>query len=152
MAIQQAASERAPRAPWHLWVVGVFFVVLHVGGVYDQIMLLSQNAGYFQQQGFGDAQIAYFTNYPLLRALIWIVAIWGGLAASILLLLRTRFTYPVALTALVAQVILIIVTFGFLNRWQMFGPRFSLFDFTILFLTAGLVLYCRTMFLRGVLR
>lgn len=152
MALQQASSERAQRPPWHLWVVGLFFVALHVVGVYDQVMLLSQNAGYFQQQGLEEAQVAYFTSYPLPRALVWIVAIWGGLAASSLLLLRSRFAFPVALTAFVAQVILIIITFGFLNRWQVFGPRFSLFDFTILFLTAGLVLYCRAMSVRGVLR
>ncbi|HEU4324264.1 MAG TPA: hypothetical protein VFS21_14020 [Roseiflexaceae bacterium] len=152
MSLQQASSEYAQQPPWHLWAVGLLFLVLHLGGVYDQAMLLSQHAGYFQQQGFGDAQIAYFTDYPLLRALVWITALWGGLIASILLLLRSRFAFAVALIGFAAQVILIIETFGFLNRWQLFGPWLSLFDFSVLFLTVGFVLYCRTMLVRGVLR
>jgi hypothetical protein len=45
-----------------------------------------------------------------------------------LLLRRNRQAFPVALSALAAQGVLILVTFGFLNRWQMFGRGLSLFD------------------------
>ena len=31
--------------PWHLWIVGVFFVLLNGAGAYDHIMTLGQDAG-----------------------------------------------------------------------------------------------------------
>jgi hypothetical protein len=54
--------------------------------------------------------------------------------------------------AFAAQVVIIIVTFGFLNRWQMFGLGLSMFDMAILLLVGGLVWYCRTMMVREALR
>ena len=53
--------------------------------------------------GYGFAQIAYFANYPVLPAIFWTVAVCGAVAASVLLLLRSRYTVPVALVALCAQ-------------------------------------------------
>ncbi len=65
MHILKTSSQDKQQPPLHFWVVGLFFVLLHVLGIYDQVMLLSQNGTYFQQQNLGEAQIAYFTNYPL---------------------------------------------------------------------------------------
>ncbi len=53
--------------------------------------------------GYGFAQIAYFANYPVLPAIFWTVAVCGAVAASVLLLLRSRSTVPVALVVLCAQ-------------------------------------------------
>ena len=148
----ETSSDRRLETPWHLWIVGLFFILLMGAGAYDYVVTHAQDADYFQSQGYDDTQIAYFEDYPLLPAVFWTIGVWGALAASILLLLRTRWATTVAVIALVSQLCLDLVTFGFMDRWQVFGPWLSLFDGAILLLTAGLSLYCRAMSARGVLR
>ncbi len=139
-------------APWHLWVIGMVFVLLNLGGAYDYVMALSENADYFRSQNYNSDQIGYFTDYPLLPAIFWTLGVWCGLLAAILLLVRTRWSVPVAVTGLAGQVILDILTFGFRDRWQILGPRLALFDLGVLLLTTGFVIYCRTQASRGTLR
>jgi hypothetical protein len=148
----ETSLDRRQGPQWHLWIVGLFFVLLNAAGAYDYVMTLGQDADYFQSQDYDDTQIAYFEDYPILPAVFWTIGVWGALAASILLLLRSRWATPVAVIALVSQLCLDLVTFGFIDRWQIFGPQRSLFDGAILLLTAVLSLYCRAMSARGVLR
>jgi hypothetical protein len=140
------------RPSWHLWVVGLFFALLYGAGAYDYVMTHRHDADYFASQNYGDAQIAYFTDYPLVPDVFWTIAVWGALTASMLLLLRRRWAIPVALVALIAQVCLDVVTFAFMDRWQILGTRLALFDGGVLLLTLGLLLYCRAMAARDVLR
>jgi hypothetical protein len=132
--------------------VGLFFALLNCVGAYDHVMTLSHNADYLRSQDYGCVQIEYLQDYPLLPAIFWTIGVWGALAASFLLLFRARWAAPVAGIALVSQIALTLVTFGLMDRWRVFGPWLSLFDLAILLLTAGLVLYCRAMVVRGVLR
>jgi hypothetical protein len=140
------------RPPWHLWVVGLFFVLLYGAGAYDYVMTRSRDAAYFASQNYDDTQIAYFIDYPIVPAVFWTVAVWGALAASMLLLVRSRWATPVVLVALIAQLCLDVITFAFMDRWQILGPRLAVFDGGILLLTLGLLLYCRAMSARAVLR
>ncbi|MGK8522541.1 hypothetical protein ACRS6B_13725 [Nocardia asteroides] len=150
--MRETAPGTRRAAPWHLWVIGTVFVLLNLGGAYDHVMALSENADYFRSQNYNGGQIGYFTDYPLVLAVFWTLGVWGALLAAILLLLRTRWAVPVAVTALAGQVILDILTFGFRDRWQILGARLALFDLAVLLLTAGFVLYCRTQKSRGTLR
>jgi hypothetical protein len=140
------------RPPWHFWAIGLFFVLLYGAGAYDYVMTRRHDAAYFASQNYDDTQIAYFTDYPIVPAVFWTVAVWGALAASMLLLVRSRWATPVVLVALIAQLCLDVVTFAFMDRWQILGPRLALFDGGILLLTLGLLLYCRAMSARTVLR
>jgi hypothetical protein len=45
-----------------------------------------------------------------------------------------------------------VVTFAFMDRWLTLGPRLALLDGAVLLLTLGLLLYCRAMSARDVLR
>lgn len=152
MPRSKTPSERRHGMPWHLWIVGLFFVLLNGAGAYDQVMTLRRDADYFRSQNYDATKIAYFTDCPLLPAVFWTIAVWGALAASIWLLLRIRWATPAAAIALMSQLCLDLVTFGYMDRWRVFGPWQSLFDGGILLLTAGLVLYCRRMSTRDVLR
>jgi hypothetical protein len=140
------------RLPWHFWVVGPFFVLLYGAGAYDYVMTHRRDAAYFASQGYGDAQIGYFTDYPLVPDVFWTVAVWGALCAALLLLFRSRWAIPVVLIALIFQVCLDVITFAFMERWQILGPRLALFDAGVLLLTVGLLFYCRAMSRRDVLR
>jgi hypothetical protein len=110
------------------------------------------DAAYFASQDYDDPQIAYFTDYPLVPDVFWTIAVWGALAAAILLLFRSRWAVQVVLVALIFQVCLDVVTFAFMDRWQILGTRLALFDGGVLLLTVGLAFYCRAMSARDVLR
>lgn len=85
-----APCETAPAtrrtAPWHLWAVGIGFVLLNFGGVYDYVMALNENADYFRSQNYNSEQIQYFTDYPVAPAVFWTLGVWDSLLAAILLL------------------------------------------------------------------
>lgn len=147
--VRSPGVSRPSETPWHLWVVGVFFHVLSLAGARDSVLSLTLNKEYFEAKGFGTAQIAYFTDYP--HVPLWTVAVAGGIVSALLLLSRSRWAVPVALVSAGANLCLVLATFGFKDRWNVFGPWMSLFDFVILALTFGLWAYCRAMLSRGVL-
>jgi hypothetical protein len=140
------------RLPWHFWVVGPFYVLLYGAGAYDYAMTHRRDAAYFTSQDYDDAQIAYFSDYPLVPDVFWTVAVWGALCAAALLLFRSRWAIPVVLVALTSQVCLDVITFAFMDRWQILGPRLAVFDGGVLLLTVGLLFYCRAMAARDLLR
>ncbi|MFC9999959.1 hypothetical protein [Nocardia sp. NPDC127526] len=137
--------------PWHLWPIGLFFLLLNAIGAYDYIETHTHNAEYFARQGYGPEQIAYFTDYPVVPLVFWTINIAAGLVTAALLLFRSRRGVFAAATATISQLCLQAVSFGFMDRWSTLGPRLGLFDIGVLVLTALLWWYCRTMRDKGVL-
>lgn len=133
--------------PWHLWPIAVIFLALYGIGAYDFVQTQLGSADYFAAQGYGPAQIAYFTDYPLVPLVFWTVNIVAGLAGGVLLLLRARWSAPVIATAAFAQLCLQVITFGFLDRWAILGPRLSIPDIAVLLITFAVWCYARR--LRG---
>lgn len=138
-------------APWHLWVVGAIFLVLYAIGAYDYLQVQAQSDAYFQDQGYGPAQVAYFADYPLVPMVFWTVNVAGGLAAVVLLVVRSRWAVLAAAIAALSQFCLQIITFGFMDRWSILGPRLSLTDIGVMVLTFGLWLYGHRLRRRNVL-
>ena len=65
-------------------------------GAYDYVQTRRHDAGYFHYQGYGPVQIEYFSQYPVAPLVFWTVNIVSGLAAVVLLLLRSRWAVGVA--------------------------------------------------------
>ncbi len=145
-------SDHIKKTPWHLWFVALFFLLLNIFGLYDYIMVLDLNEAYFKSQNFGSPIITYFTYYPLLPRIFWTIGVTSGVITPILILMRTRWAVWLAFVCVISLGCLHIITFGFMNRWNVFGPWLSLFDTSIFLLTVGLYLYCRRMSARGVLQ
>ncbi|MEQ4723476.1 hypothetical protein [Nonomuraea sp. B19D2] len=133
-------------------MVGLVLLALYLVGARDYMLTRTLNQGYFGEQGYGPAQIAYFTDYPAIPAIFWTINIAAGLAAAVLLLFRSRRATLAALIAATSQLCLLVITFGFMDRWAILGPRFSLIDIGVWVLTVGLWLYCHAVHRRGVLR
>jgi hypothetical protein len=141
------------KAPWHLWLVGGFALVFNSIGALDYVMTRRQDPAYFELLGYDAAHIAYFEHYPVLPAIFWTVGVFGAVAASFLLLFRSRRTVPVALVALCAQAGLDIISFVFMDRLSVFGIRQSVFDILVpLGLAAVLYWYAVVISRGGVLR
>lgn len=139
-------------APWHLWSIAIVFIFLYSQGVYDYFMVLEPNLDYYESQGFGQEHLDYFTNYPPIPKVFWTAGVFSGLMAPVLLLFRSRWSIFLSLISAASQLILAVVTFGLMRRWDVYGPWISLFDMAIVALTFGMYLYCRLMHSRGVLR
>ena len=85
-------------APWHLWVVGGLSLLWNAFGAYDYTMTQSGNAAYLhaaaEQMGVTAQQAyEYFSSFPAWMVAFWALGVWGALAGSVLLLLRTRFAF-----------------------------------------------------------
>lgn len=153
IAIVANTSFRARIAtPWHLWVAGALFLFLYAIGAYDYVQSQTQNASYFESQGYGPAQIEYFTDYPVVPLVFWTLNIVAGLAAALALLLRSRWSVVAASISAISILCLDVITFGFMDRWSILGPRLSAFDIGILVLTFALWFYSHRMRRNGVLR
>lgn len=148
----KTSTEHYVKTPWHLWVVGFFFIFIFANGVYDYFMMLGHNVDYYNSKHYGEAIVAYFTNYPMVFLVFWTINVFCGLIASILLLFKTRWAMRGALVSAVAMLCLEVLTFAFRDRWNVLGPWISLFDIALLLMTCGFFFYCRALAKRDVLK
>src|SRR5687767_4451129 len=93
-----ANAAIAAKAPWHLWVIGIVSLLWHCFGGYDYIMSQTRNADYMRMmtEPYGiDTQLAleYFDSFPLWADTAWALGVWGAVAGSILLLIRSRYAF-----------------------------------------------------------
>ncbi|GIO86159.1 hypothetical protein J25TS5_30910 [Paenibacillus faecis] len=147
----ETAVQRT-RAPWHLWLTGLFFLFVYANGIYDYFMVLGHNEAYYSAKNYGAAVFDYFTDYPAVPLICWTLNVFTGLIAPILLLLHSRWAVPVSLISALSILGLEGITFAFMGRWHVLGPWISLFDIWILAMTFGFYFYCRVLKQRGVLR
>lgn len=135
--------------PWHLWVVGVVALLWNGFGGYDYVMSHLQGVAYYQQVGMSEAQIAYMAAYPTWMHGVWALGVWGAVAGSVLLLLRSRF----ALHAFVLSLLGIVGSNGYTlftpGGWAVMGGAITL---VIAAIGVALLLYAWAMTRRGVLR
>ena len=85
--MQQAVSARTPV---HLWVVGVISLLWNAFGCLDYTMTNFKNPAWLAQMTAD--QLAYMDSLPSWLTGAWALGVWGGLAGSILLLMRSRYS------------------------------------------------------------
>lgn len=83
--------------PWHLWVIGIVSLLWNSFGANDYLQTQFSNLAYFEgaveRMGVSaEEALAYFQSYPAWVHGFWAIGVWGALAGSVLLLLRSRFT------------------------------------------------------------
>jgi hypothetical protein len=84
--MQEAVSARTPA---HIWIVGIVSLLWNAFGCYDYLMTNLKNQAYLSQ--FTPDQLAYYDSLPSWLTAFWAIGVWGGLAGSILLLMRSRY-------------------------------------------------------------
>lgn len=138
------------KAPWHLWIVGGVTVLWNAMGALDYFMTQTKNEGYMAQ--FTPEQLDYFYGFPAWFVALWAIAVWGGLAGSLLLLLRRRIAAPVFLVSFASMAATSVYSYGFANGMEMTGTFGAVFSLVIFIVALFLVVYSRSMVRRGVLR
>ncbi|APE26971.1 hypothetical protein [Aurantiacibacter gangjinensis] len=143
--------------PWHLWVIGIASLLWHAVGANDYVMTQTRNMDYLRMSAENanvplDVMLDYFTTFPAWADAAWAFGVWGALAGSILLLLRSRFAtfaFYASLAGLFVSTIHQIV--GDVPP-ELSSPFFWAFTGFIIVVTVALAVYCRRMTARGVLR
>lgn len=147
--------ETATKAPVHLWIVGLLSLLWNSFGGYDYTMTRTRNMEYLSSMPGVDANqmLAYIDRFPMFAQIGWGLGVWGAVAGSVLLLLRSRF----AVIAFAVSLIGAMLSLGY----QLVGPpgptalsegAMAIIPYIIIALTVAQLLYAQTMRTRGVLR
>jgi hypothetical protein len=143
----------AARTPVHLWIVGVLALLWNMIGVTDYVMMRTRNADYFRavmpDLNIADA-LAYMDSMSLLASTGWALGVWGAMAGTLLLLMRSRHAVLAYLVSLVGAVIAFVLQFtGPIPPPGMDDPVVPII---VTGIAIALLLYARRMRSRGVLR
>lgn len=138
----QRLKEGNKSRPWHLWLVALILLLMYGAGVYDFVMIHSGNAEEYILRNFAPSAVAYFANYPLLPLCFWVLNLATGIAAGISLLLGQKIAVWVALTSGIADLVLMFLSFTFLNRYNALGAQTTGFDMGIAVITFLAFAYC----------
>jgi hypothetical protein len=99
------------QTPKHIWIVGVLSLLWNSFGGYDYVMTQTRNADYLAM--FTPEQRAYFENFPAVMEFFWALGVWGAVAGSILLLLRSRHAVTAFAVSLLGLAVSTVWQFGF---------------------------------------
>ena len=140
--------------PWHLWVVGVVSLLWNSYGGYDFVMSLTKGEAYMRASGMSDAMIAYYNAMPTWMYGPWVLGVWGAVAGSILLLLRSRFAVHAFALSLLGAVVSLL--YGqVIDKAPAPPPEMAMMawlPYIIVLIAAFLAWYAWTMGKKGVLR
>lgn len=150
-------NEIASKTPVHLWIVGLGSLLWNGFGGYDYVATKLGDRAYMasmaEPMGIDvDAAMAYYQGFPLWMNLAWAVGVWGAVAGSVLLLLRSGFAYYAFVLSLIGIAVA--------AYYQIANPMPGMtenalglaFSAAIVMITALLAWYARAMAKRGVLR
>lgn len=140
------------RGPWHLWVVGVLSLLWNAGGAYDYIMMKTQNAAYLAM--LTEEQLAFMTDVPVWYSVAWAVGVWGAVAGSALLLLRSRYASTAFWASLLGMLAATYRNFVLASpsALEISGSFALIFSGLIVVVAVFLIAYSRRMTSLGILR
>ncbi|MBA2292554.1 MAG: hypothetical protein H0W15_08865 [Gemmatimonadales bacterium] len=144
------ASPHSRRAPWHLWLVGTTGLLWNSMGAYDYLMVQTANGSTAGQ--FTPEQLELFSRFAAWLVAAWALAVWGGVAGAVLLLLRRKLAVPVLLVSLLAMTATAIDNFASASGLYATGGTGTRFVAVIFIVALQLWIYAREMSARGVLR
>jgi hypothetical protein len=147
-----ATAKPSQAAPWHLWLVAIVGVFWNGFGGYDYTMTKTGGDEYLRAFGMTEAQIAYFNDMPAWMTAAWAIGVWGAVLGTILLLLRSKWAFPVFVISFAAFLASLIYQYALTNAGEIMGAQSAIMSAVI---TAGCVFfiwYAWAMTKRGVLR
>jgi len=145
-------TDTPVKAPWHVWLIGVFALLFNSIGVFDFVMSMVQGAEYQASAGMTPAQIAHYQEMPTWMTVVWAVGVFGAFLASILLLLRKQLALPVFVVSLAAFLVSLLYTYVLTGGGAVMGQQMAITSTVIAGLLVFFSWYSRFMAVRGVLR
>ena len=147
----------SPRSTgWSYWLIAVVSLLWNAFGAVDYTMTRTRNIAYLKA-GMPDADpqsvLAYVDGFPLWVQIGWGMGVWGAIAGSILLLMRSRW----AATAFAVSLMGAMISLGyqFVNPPTAFASPSGfakVVPVLIIVIAAGLYYYARRQRASGILR
>ena len=140
------------KTPIHLWIVGGLSLIWNAFGGYDYVMTQTNNAGYLEM--FTPQQRAFFDSFPLWMEATWAFGVWGAIAGSVLLLMRSRYAVLAFIVSLAGLALSTLWQFGLsgANFGAIFGTRAIFLNAVIWAVAILLLVYAWRQRSSGVLR
>ncbi len=144
-------TETTLKPPVLFWVMGVLFLLwgLMGGAMYLAEVMMSDKA---YGEAFGEDLLAVRDVYPVWGIAAYASAVWSGLLAAILFLLRKRWSAGVFIFSLLAAIIGFIPTFTNSVLREAAGPSFWVMPLIVIILGSFEVWYSRKQSAKGILR
>ena len=101
--MDQATARQKP--PLSFWVVSILGLIWNAFGGFDYWMTRTRNLDYLAQAGDPQIVLAWVDSFPLWAQICWGLGVWGSIAGSVLLLLRSRHAVSAFLVSLVAALL-----------------------------------------------
>ncbi len=145
----QASTNQS--TPIHLWIVGIVALLWSAMGAMDFVMTMTKNEAYMGQ--FSAEELEFFYSIPTWVLGTWFVGVWGGVIASILMLMRKKISCQIYLASFLGALISTFHNYVLSNGLEVMGTAGAIaFTAAIILVALALVLYSRAMVQRGVLR
>jgi hypothetical protein len=142
-------TEARVRAPWHLWLVGVVSTLWNLVGAFDYTATELRLEFYINQ--VPQELLAYVDAFPAWAVAAWAFGVWGALAGSICLLLRSRWAELMFGLSLAGLAVTTLYQYGLTNGLEVMGTGGAIFCAVIWVIAILLLLYARAMRKKGVL-
>ena len=146
------AVDTRAKTPWHFWVVVVLAVLWNGFGAYDYVMSNTVGETYFRQMGMTDPMIAYFDTFPAWAVAVWAIGVWGAVAGTILMALRSRWAFHAFVVSLLGLLVSLVYTHVLSEGGKLAGQMGIVMNAVILAGCLFFVWYSRKMLTQGVLR
>lgn len=140
-------TSETTKTPWHLWAIGGISLLWNSFGAMDYTMIRTRGAEWIDQMmpGVDGAKfMTYIDGFPHWASFGWGLGVWGALAGSLLLLMRSRH----AITAFAASLVGAIVGIGYqlanpVDIPQMTEGGAGMMGYVIIAIAAALLWYAR---------
>ena len=147
----------ATKTPWHLWVIGIVTLVWHAGGAIDYTMTQTRNMDYLTAAAAQadvplELMLGYFDRWPAWADAAWALGVWGAVAGSLMLLMRSRYALYAFIVSLIGLVGTTIHTLTSDLPEALATPAMWLFSAIVFVVLIAAAFYSRRMTARGVLR
>lgn len=136
--------------PMHLWIVGGLAVLWNAAGAFDYLATQLRWQSYMSQ--FSPEQLEYFYGLPAWMVSAWALAVWGGVAGSLGLLLRRRWSVWLFGLSLAGMAVSTVYSFGMSEGAEVMGTGGAVFTGVIAAVGVFLLLYARRQAAAGALR
>jgi hypothetical protein len=133
------------------WVLGVLFLLWNAFGCYIYVIDKTASDAALLARENGEAVLAAYKAYPVWASAAYAIAVWGGLIASVMLLLRKKLSMKIFILSLVAAIICFIPTYTAPEMKAAYGPTYWLMPLIVIALGAFEVLWSRAKAADGML-
>ncbi len=138
-----------PKAPMHLWIVGVLALLWNFMGAFDYLATQLKLESYMGN--FSEEQLEYFYGIPAWAVSGWAIAVWIGLVGTVGLLLRRKWSVMAFAISLAGLAISSIYTLFLSNGLEINGTTGIIMTVVIFVVSIFLVWYSKQQAKAGIL-